>query len=141
MNTFTRQVLSGAVAAAFIIITPAAQASHSWNGYHWAGNGSGFALKIGDNVSSVWDSILRTTSADWSVSGELDTAVVAGNAGTVKKCRPTVGRVEVCNTTYGRNGWLGIAQIWTSGAHITQGSVKLNDSYFNTTQYNTTAWR
>jgi hypothetical protein len=71
----------------------------------------------------------------------LDTVIVPGNAGTVKKCRATLGRVEVCNTTYGKNGWLGIAQIWISGAHITQGTVKLNDSYFNGSPYNTSAWR
>jgi hypothetical protein len=50
--------------------------------------------------------------------------------------------VEVCNGAYGNNGWLGVAQIWiTGGVHITQGTVKLNDTYFNTSAYNTTAWR
>src|SRR5688572_31754287 len=53
------------------------------------------------------------------------------------KCRPTAGRIEVCNAAYGNNGWLGIAQIWISGAHITQGTTKLNDTYFNTDTYNT----
>src|SRR6266508_6040944 len=57
-------------------------------------------------------------------------------------CQATTGRVEVCNSTYGNNGWLGIASIWiTTGNHITQGTVKLNDTYFNTSTYNTTAWR
>src|SRR4030095_6084444 len=49
--------------------------------------------------------------------------------------------VEVCNGSYGNNGWLGIAQIWVSGKHITQGSVRLNDTYFDTPKYNTDAWR
>jgi hypothetical protein len=49
--------------------------------------------------------------------------------------------VEVCNTTYGNNGWLGVASIWVSGSHITKGTVKLNDTYFNTSAYNTPAWR
>jgi hypothetical protein len=49
--------------------------------------------------------------------------------------------VEVCNAAYGYNGWLGVAQIWISGSHITQGTVKVNDSYFNTSTYNTPAWR
>jgi hypothetical protein len=49
--------------------------------------------------------------------------------------------VEVCNSTYGNNGWLGIAQIWASGSHITQGTTKMNDTYFNTPQYNTGACR
>ena len=42
---------------------------------------------------------------------------------------------------YGNNGWLGIAQIWASGSHITQGVVKLNDTYFNTPTYDTGSWR
>jgi hypothetical protein len=115
-------------------------ADHSWGGYHWARTTNPFSLRLGDNVSSAWDSILGTTSSDWSLSEVLDTAVVAGST-TAKRCRPTSGRVQVCNTTYGNNGWLGVAQIWVSGVHITQGTVKLNDTYFNTATYNTTAWR
>ena len=38
-----------------------------------------------------------------------------------------------------------MASIWTAGgknrSHIVQGTVKLNDTYFNTAQYNTPAWR
>jgi len=50
--------------------------------------------------------------------------------------------VEVCNYTYGTTGWLGVAQIWISGRqHIYQGTTKLNDTYFNTPQYNTDAWK
>jgi len=116
-----------------------AYASHSWGGYHWARTANPFTLKLGDNVSSVWDSYLHTTSNDWSVSPVLDTTVVSGQAR--KNCQPTSGRVEVCNKTYGYNGWLGIASIWVSGSHIVQGTVKLNDTYFNTTPYNTPAWR
>jgi hypothetical protein len=47
----------------------------------------------------------------------------------------------VCNATYGNTGWLGIAQIWLSGGHISQGVAKMNDTYFNTATYNTPAWR
>jgi hypothetical protein len=49
--------------------------------------------------------------------------------------------VEVCNAKYGQNGWLGIASIWANGDHITQGTTKMNDTYFNMAQYNTPAWR
>jgi hypothetical protein len=49
--------------------------------------------------------------------------------------------VEVCNNRYGSNGWLGIASIWAYGDHITKGTVKMNDTYFNTAYYNTPAWR
>jgi hypothetical protein len=49
--------------------------------------------------------------------------------------------VEVCSNSYGNTGWLGVAQIWVSGLHIVQGTVKVNDTYFNTATYNTPAWR
>ena len=70
----------------------------------------------------------------------LDTQIVTGGTNP-KRCRPTSGRDEVCDSTYGNNGWLGLAQIWVTGGHITQGITKLNDTYFNTSTYNTTAWR
>jgi hypothetical protein len=99
-----------------------------------------FTLKLGDNVSSTWDSYLGTTSADWTKSTVLNTTVVPSQKNRAT-CRPTSGRVEVCNYTYGANGWLGLAQIWISGKHIVQGTTKVNDTYFNRARYNTRAWR
>ncbi|MBI2033676.1 MAG: hypothetical protein HYT13_01110 [Candidatus Liptonbacteria bacterium] len=50
--------------------------------------------------------------------------------------------MEVCNKTYGYNGWLGLAQIWIdSNNHIAQGVSKMNDTYFNSAPYNTPSWR
>lgn len=47
------------------------------------------------------------------------------------------GTTQVCNGAYGNNGWLGLASInITGGVHITQGSAKMNDTYFNTLTYN-----
>src|SRR3989344_1810240 len=117
-----------------------AYANHSWGGYHWARTTNPFAIKLGDNVTSQWDTSLQSASGDWSLSDVLDTAVVAGQSNP-KNCRATKGRVEVCNNRYGNNGWLGIASIWVNGSHIAQGTVKLNDTYFNTAKYNTPAWR
>ena len=116
-----------------------AYATHSWGGYHWARTVNPFTLKLGDNVSSTWDAYLGTTSIDWSVSDVLDTTIIPGKSNA--SCKATKGRVEVCNRTYGNNGWLGVAQIWISGSHITQGTVKVNDTYFKTAKYNTPAWR
>jgi hypothetical protein len=70
----------------------------------------------------------------------LDTKIVGG-VSAHKHCKAVSGRVEVCSNTYGNNGWLGVAQIWLSGDHITQGTVRVNDTYFNTSFYNTPAWR
>ena len=122
----------------FTSSTPAL-ANHSWGGYHWARTANPFTLKLGDNLSSNWKSYLATTSSDWSVSSVLDTTIVAGLGG--KNCKATTGRIEVCNKTYGRNGWLGLAQIYLSGLHITKATTKVNDTYFNTSAYNTPAWR
>jgi hypothetical protein len=134
-----RTAAAGAVIVAAAFAT-AAYASHAWGSYHWARASNPFTLKLGDNVSSTWDSHLATTASDWSQSSVLDTTVVAGGTNP-KNCRATSGRVEVCNRAYGFNGWLGVASIWISGSHITKGTVKVNDSYFNTSTYNTPAWR
>jgi len=116
-------------------------ANHSWGGYHWARTANPFTLKVGDNVSSAWDGYLDTAISDWSQSTVLDLTKVAGGA-RPKNCRPTSGRIEVCNARYGNNGWLGIAQIWITGSvHITQATTKVNDTYFDTPTYNTPAWR
>lgn len=118
----------------------AAEANHAWGSYHWARTSNPFTLGLGDNLSSTWDPYLATASGDWSRSTVLDTTVVTG-ASKSRNCRPANGRVEVCNAAYGNNGWLGLAQIWVMGSHITRGAVKVNDTYFNTATYNTPAWR
>ena len=120
--------------------TSIAYANHWWSGFHWARTSSPFTLQLGDNVSATWDSYLLTASTDWSASTKLDTNVVSGLSNP-KTCKAVRGRVEVCNSAYGNNGWLGIANVRTSYGHITQGTVKLNDTYFNTVQFNTPAWR
>ncbi|MDP3792513.1 MAG: hypothetical protein Q8Q89_02165 [bacterium] len=118
-----------------------ALANHSWGFYHWGRIANPFTLKLGDNVSFTWDKYLATSSNGWSQSSVLDTVVVSGKT-SPKTCKPVAGRVEVCNNKYGRNGWLGVASIWINSAgHITQGAVKVNDSYFNSAPYNTSAWK
>jgi hypothetical protein len=134
-------VAAALVSAGFLVSTAAA--NHSWGGYHWARTANPFTVQVGDNVSSTWDSALRGAVSDWSA----DTAGNPLNAALVSaagkgKCGSVSGRVEACNGAYGKNGWLGLAQIWvTSSGHITRGTVKVNDTYFNTTKYNTATWR
>lgn len=115
-------------------------ASHSWGNYHWARTANSFTLKTGDNVSSAWDAYLDEAVADWSKSNVLALWKVAGQSNP-KNCRATSGRIEVCNSKYGFNGWLGLAQIWASGSHITQAVAKMNDSYYNSATYNKPEWR
>ena len=140
LRSILKKSAIGFTVAATAFFGPAAMADHAWGSYHWARTSNPFTLQVGDNVSAAWDSYLATTASDWSLSSVVDLSIVAGGT-TPKTCKATNGRVEVCNSKYGRNGWLGIASIWASGSHIVKGTVKLNDTYYNTATYNTPAWR
>jgi hypothetical protein len=131
-------VLLGALAAS-VALVGTALANHSWGSYHWSGSSNPRQLAVGDNMSSGWKSHLTTAVTDWNASAVVHLNVSAGQAGS--NCSPVSGRIEVCNGSYGSTGWLGIAQIWASGSHITQAVAKMNDTYFNTAAYNTAAWR
>lgn len=119
-----------------------ALATHSWGGYHWARQTPQFTLKLGNNLSSSWQPHLVNASTDWNspqsfgaISTPVLTAIVAGQSN--KRCSMVAGTTQVCNSTYGKNGWLGLASInITGGVHITRGSAKMNDTYFNTSTYN-----
>ena len=112
-------------------------ATHSWGGYHWARTTPQFTLKLGDNLTSAdWKAHLSQTSSNWnSGNSAVLTAIIGGTSN--KRCSMVAGTTQVCNGTYGNNGWLGLASInLTGGTHITQGSAKMNDTYFNTATYN-----
>lgn len=115
-------------------------ANHSWGGYHWARTSSPFTLKVGDNVSSAWDPYLDEAISDWSVSSVLDLTKVIGSTNP-RTCKAKTGQIQACSERYGNTGWLGIAQIWISGTHITKATTKVNDTYFSMPTYNTPAWR
>ena len=124
-----------------------ASATHSWNGYHWAWNGfpAAIPLMLGNNVGSTWTPYLETASNDWSTYPApnwqvFNTTIVSGGANP-KPCKAANGMVQVCAAKYGYTGWLGVAQIWITGSHITKGTVKLNDSYFSLSTYNQSYWR
>jgi len=135
-SIFRVALISGAALAA---LTPAI-ASHSWGGYHWAGDGSELPIKVNTSITSQWNTSVTDAIADWNQSTELSLTRLTSSADP-KRCNPIAGQVLVCNAGYGRRGWLGIASIWLTSGHISQGTTKLNDTYFNTAQYNTPAWR
>ena len=113
-----------------------ASASHSWGDYHWARTANPFTVPFGDNLTADWKPRLGVASADWSASSVLDSPVVAGSGG--KNCKASDGSIQVCNRRYGYNGWLGLAQIWTSGSHILRATAKMNDSYLSSATYSNT---
>ncbi|MBA3781409.1 MAG: hypothetical protein H0X12_06075 [Nocardioides sp.] len=139
-----RKLLAAVATAAFLSFlmpAPAAQADHAWASYHWARTSNPFTLALGDNVDTSWDGYLDTSIGQWSTSTVLDLTKATGGT-TGRQCRASLGRVEVCNAAYGQTGWLGLASISiTGGTHITQGTVKVNDTYFALPQYNTPSER
>jgi len=130
-----RTLIVTVVLTAVAMLASVVSASHSWGGYHWARTSNPFTLKVGNNVTSNWTTEFNTAIADWSNSSVMDLTAIAGSAG--RNCKMVAGTVQVCNRTYGNNGWLGLASInITGGTHITKGSAKMNDTYFNTATYN-----
>ncbi len=138
MKTKMQLVKAAFVLTAFLCLVgfpSGSSANHSWGTYHWARTSNPFKLKIGNNVSSNWTTHFNTSVADWTKSTVMDLAAVAGTSN--KRCSMVAGTVQVCNGTYGQNGWLGLASInVTGGDHITQGTAKMNDTYFNMSAYN-----
>jgi hypothetical protein len=129
---------------ALLLVAGTVSANHSWGKYHWdisTDQSMVSPLELGDNLSSVWNGSLVGASYDWNLS-VLKNLIMPGESNT--NCDPTSGRVEICNGSYGETGWLGIASVWATRGksnHIVQGVVKVNDTYFNTSDYNTDAWR
>jgi hypothetical protein len=132
--------IAGFATAAGLLATPVL-AVHSWSTYHWKRTGTEVTPPLGDNVNTVWDSYIRTANTDWNRSTRVQSAMTTGQT-TPSTCAPRAGRIEVCNASYGSTGWLGIASIWLAAdGHISQGTTKLNDTYFAQAQYNTFSWR
>ena len=129
------------VGASVVALAPAA-ATHRWNGYHWAGNGTSVTIRVNTAITSQWTTSVGKAISDWNKSTEL--TLKGPNAVSVyrRKCNPIAGQILVCNAAYGELGWLGIATIWldTKG-HISQATTKLNDSYHNYAPYNRPEWR
>jgi len=131
----TMGICAGAVACG--VIAASAFATHSWGDYHWARTTTPFTLQLGNNMSADWKPYLERASSDWNSTSTpvIITAIVAGRSN--RRCSAVAGTTQVCNGKYGNNGWLGLATIYISGGeHITQGSAKMNDTYFTTAKYN-----
>jgi hypothetical protein len=141
------RLLACALALAVTFVFPVS-ADHAWGTYHWFRTENPLELDVADNVSMAWDGHLMLAINDWdygagahSETDVIDLSPMAG-ANSPRRCRPTAGRIEVCSESYGNTGWLGVAQIWVSGSHITQATTKLNDFYFTPAfGYDTADWR
>ncbi|HSG45005.1 MAG TPA: hypothetical protein VLA72_17800 [Anaerolineales bacterium] len=140
-NKKFRFIVVFALIAMLMVSSFPAGATHSWGNYHWARSNNPLALDVVDNMTSDWDDNINGAIVDWNRSSVLDLTLVAGSddARTRSRCRAESGKLVSCNDTYGNNGWLGLAQIWVKGGHISQGTAKMNDTYFNSPSYDETA--
>lgn len=126
--------LAAAVVGAAVVLTASltANATHTWNNYHWARTTSSFTLQVIDSNTSNWDDELALALSQWSQSTKLDLAITSygDSTNTRKQCRAVAGKIRSCNASYGNNGWLGLASInLDANGHISQGTSKMNDSY------------
>ena len=139
-SSLRRLAFGAAVAVPLALAAAPSSATHSWSGYHWLRTTAELTVPVYDNVDASWQSYYDGAVADWNQSTVINSPKLQGSINP-KTCRAVVGTIQVCNASYGRNGWLGLASISISGGHISQGTTKLNDTYFNTAQYNTPSWR
>ena len=137
-----RQALVIGLVTSVLLATPAVTAaSHAWGTYHWARSNNPVTLSVVDNVSSTWDGHLDVARGDWNQSSVLNLVEEAGAGTSGKTCKAINGKINACNGLYGNTGWLGVAQIWVRGSHINRATTRVNDTYFNSPPYNTSAWR
>ncbi|TNE32669.1 MAG: hypothetical protein EP350_05645 [Alphaproteobacteria bacterium] len=148
MNITRKSIGAATVVLGALAVVNAAPslANHAWSTYHWqtstaTTDGGGVAKPdVIDNTTGVWNKHVADAMIDWNSSDHISSGTTSGTTNQ-RRCPMTSGTIQVCNTTYGQTGWLGIASISISGGHIVAGSTKLNDTYFNTSPYNTSAWR
>lgn len=137
----------GLAVGAVVAVTYGAvlSADHAWGNYHWARTSSSFDLTIVNSTTADWDPYVTAATADWSGSNKLN--MIEDLTGSTdskvrRSCSAPAGQIRICNLAYGNNGWLGIAGISIDSAgHIVSGYTKLNDSYFSSAYYNTSAWK
>ena len=132
MRKFWNAPTDVAAAVAALAIATSAQANHSWNNYHWARTANPVELQVIDSVTSFWQSEFNTALSEWGASSVLNLRVSGADETTRirRQCRGVAGQMRVCNSAYGKNGWLGLATIGLDAqGHIDQGTAKMNDSY------------
>jgi hypothetical protein len=150
----TRRLTTVAIAL-LILFSIHTRADHAWGSYTWDDTDGTLDLVLVDNLTqSYWSSALAVATSDWNswnwdndgssenvLNSVLDLSITNG---INVACDPVSGNVQVCNDSYGNNGWLGIAQIWATrgrNKHIIAGVAKMNDTYFSQPPYNTSPWR
>lgn len=136
-----RRALPGAVTlimASAVAVPATAVTTASWNGYRWARTGT-LAIKTVSHLSTDWQRYFTPALRGWSAASQLN--LVGSRGAITSACNPVFATIQVCNGSYGSNGWLGYTNVWLSGGFIVQATVRMNDTYFNQDRYDTRAFR
>ena len=131
-----------AAAAGVAAIAAPAVANHAWSNYHWERTGDEVTVTVYDSTTGQWPARVARAVNDWNQSTVIQSPLARGNSDS--SCPIVAGEINVCNGDYGDNGWLGIASITATRGkttHITGGTTKLNDFYFNLPQYSDESWK
>ena len=141
----SRWVCAAVIAlAVFALLPKPIDASHGWSTYHWPRTSSALKnIPFRRYVSASWVTRYNTAITDWRKASMTkirpQTTTIGGQT---PSCPMFTGQGSVCDGNYGNTGWLGLATISINAQrHILRGNAKQNNTYFNTSTYNTTAWR
>ena len=138
-----------ALVVALLVQAPIS-ASHNWgggtNGYHWQRSTNTIRyIPIRRLHSSAWLTRYAAAYARWRSTAMTKVRLIQGaTGGPSNTCPAALNQITSCDGSYGSTGWLGLATIWTysgTARHIAQGTSKVNNTYFNTSAYNTVPWR
>lgn len=138
--TKKQHLIASSIAAAGLAIAAPVAANHAWSTYHWATSNGIASPALVDTTNGAWPSRVKIANTDWNRSNNVQSTYSTGTTNP-KRCPQKSGTVQVCNSSYGQTGWLGIASISLSGGHIVSGTTKLNDTYFAMPQYSAESWK
>lgn len=135
-------VLTTAMAAGLMVVAGATPASAGHNlGVHWAGSSYPINLRPVNSFSPGFReagvSGLVVTQWNRSVKFNNVQRFWRNGADLRRRCPWVAGSVRMCDYNWGRTGWAGVARIRSSGSHIRQVKVQINNFYGTSRSYRT----
>lgn len=101
-------------------------ASHQWNCFHWQTTDLTYDGPTKDKGG-------KSPSRVADYENAYDDAVALWDSTVITLSNVNDGNIHLLYRSYGRNGWLGLASIFVSGCHITDGTSKLNATFLDDT--------
>jgi hypothetical protein len=102
--------------------------------YPWVHVNAGLRLEVRSAVQDHWQPFVNEAVADWSGSNALELTMT--RIDYQSQCFADVGFVKICNADYGDTGWKGLTLIYLRGSVVVASSIRLNDFYAMTEEWN-----